>query len=260
MQETLGRVLREWRHIRRFSQLDLSGLAGVSARHISFLETGRARPTRGMVLRLSEVLNMPVNARNQLLIAAGMAPALSNRNLGAKEKEPLHQAMEWMLLNHEPYPAMALDRHWRLVALNQVAQFLLAPAGLGQGDSLLTAFLHNTVLRDAIENIEELEQFMRARLRTELVHLGRDEVLETAIAELESRQNAQSLPRHTSAEIGVVLTTRFRVGDSVLCLFSTISQFGGANDELYSELKIELMFPADEESGAMLRALPLSNL
>ncbi len=255
MQDNLGRVLKEWRQIRRVSQMDLSMLAGVSARHISFLETGRSQPTRGMLLRLSEVLNMPPAARNRMLMAAGLAPAPTRRVLSEEELVPLHQAMSWMLQNHAPYPAIALDRHWNLVAANAPAQMLLAPVGLTKGTSLLEAFLDNAPLRGSIVNLPEVERFLCARLRTELMELGNDTVLETALAEFEARVNEQEVTHSIAEDSGVVLATRYRFGEAEMALFSTMSHFSGANDDVFSELKVELMFPADAETGQALRAL-----
>ncbi len=253
MQDNFGQVMKDWRQIRRISQMELSGMADVSARHISFLETGRSRPTRGMVLRLAEVLLLPPTARDRMLIAAGMAPVARQRRLNERELAPLTEAMQWMLHSHAPYPALALDRHWRVIAANPPAQGLLEPVGLGIGDSLLEAFLFNTALRDNIDNLAEVERFMCARLRTELVEVGQDPVLEDAIRAFETRRRAEVEDIPPSAD--VVLATRYRVGPHVLSLFSTISHFGGANDELFSELKIELMFPADPQTGQVLRAL-----
>lgn len=242
MSDRFGSVLKEWRAIRRVSQLDLALLADVSARHISFLETGRSQASRGMVLRLCDELQMPPVERNRLLAAAGFSPAFAKRDLDDAEVAPLRQAMQWMLDNHAPYPAMALDRHWGLVAANQPAQMLLAGAGIAIGSSVIEALLDNDVLRAAIENLQEVERFTLARLRTELSHLGQDPVLEAVIARLQECVAELEPLDHAP----LVLPTRYRMGDQVLSLFSTMGQFGGVGEVAFSELRIELMFPADD--------------
>lgn len=243
--QQFGREMKAWRRLRRMSQMDLGMAAEVSPRHISFLETGRSRPSRGMVLRLSEELQMPAAARNQLLLAAGMAPMY--RPADAREPvadlAPLQQALDWMLQRHAPYPGMAINRHWQLVAMNEPAAALLAGAGIGLGDSLIAALLHNEGLRDNLDNLAEVEALTLMRLRTEVAHYGQDPVLEQAVADLGQRVavGGHQLPEVLPA----VIPARYRAGGQVLSFFSTLSQFGSTGDIAMSELKIELLFPAD---------------
>ena len=124
MADAFGNLIRDWRNQRRMSQLDLALAADVSARHISFLETGRSQPSRGMVLALSESLGVPRATRNVLLNAAGFAQAYRARDLDDEDMAPVREAMDWMLERHAPYPAFAFDRHWRLVRLNSVSTAL----------------------------------------------------------------------------------------------------------------------------------------
>ena len=180
MDRSFGLALKDWRRRRRVSQLALSGEANVSARHIAFLETGRARPSRGMVLQLSEALAIPRAERNALLQAAGFAPAYKARDFADADVAALRQAMDWTLSRHDPYPAMALDRHWKLVALNRAAAGLLAPLGLGEGESLLAAFASEHPLWTVIENASETARHLAARLRVESAHVGGDPVLDAA--------------------------------------------------------------------------------
>lgn len=251
MEQSFGTVLKEWRQIRRMSQLDLASEAGVSARHVSFLETGRSQASRGMALRLSEVLQMPLAESNRLLTAGGLAPAYGQRAAADEELAPLETAMRWTLDNHAPYPAMALDRHWKLVALNGPAQMFLGPMGLAEGDSLIEAMLDRADLRAAIENIEEVEYQILSRLRVELAHVGRDAVLSGLIERLAARVEGYVPP----AQSPVILATRYRMGEVTLSLFSTISQFGGIGEIAYSDIKIEQLFPADEQTRAVLMAM-----
>ncbi|MGR3759588.1 MmyB family transcriptional regulator [Roseobacteraceae bacterium NS-SX3] len=250
MAADFGGALKEWRQIRRMSQMDMAGAAGVSPRHVSFLETGRARPSRGMVLRLCEVLLLPQAAANTLLVAAGLAPAYGARQLNAADMAPLRASVDWMLERHAPYPAMALDRHWRLEAMNAPAAGLMAAAGIAAGHSLLEALLENGELRARIENLGEVERLTLARLRSELAHFGRDPVLEAAAARLQER--TVSGGAEPAGVLPPVIPARYRMGDRVLSFFSAISQFGTVEDIALSELRVECLFPADEETRAFL--------
>lgn len=249
--QSFGTVLKEWRQIRRMSQLDLASEAGVSARHVSFLETGRSQASRGMALRLSEVLQMPLAESNRLLTAGGLAPAYGQRAAADEELAPLDMAMRWTLDNHAPYPAMALDRHWKLVALNSPAKLFLTPMGLQEGDSLIEALIGRDDLRAAIENIDEVDYQLLSRLRVELAHLGKDPILSDLIERLAQQVKGYEPP----AQSPVIMSTRYRLGGAVLSLFSTISQFGGVGEIAYSDIKIEQLFPADAQTRDMLLAM-----
>lgn len=249
--QAFGEVLRDWRQRRRRSQLDLGLSAGVSARHISFLETGRAGPSRGMVLRLGAELEMPPAACNQMLAAAGMTPAFSQQDLSAEEMAPLREAVDWMLSRHAPYPAMVLDRHWTMQALNTPAEVLLGAVGLGTGDNLVEAILENPQVRSSIENLREVGRHLVMRLRTELLHYGEDAWFSEMIARLEAEfveENAapQTLP--------TVIPTRYRFGDTTLSLFSTIAQFGSTGAIAAAELRLEFLFPADDATRWFLES------
>ncbi|MDC0737481.1 helix-turn-helix transcriptional regulator [Cognatishimia sp. SS12] len=254
MQQSFAETLKSWRGVRHRSQLDLALSTGVSARHISFLETGRARPSRAMVLRLCEDLNVPRGARNQMLAAVGLAPAYEARALSAAELAPLKEAVDWMLTRHAPYPAIALDRHWGLVAMNPVAALMFGAVGIKEGDSLIEAVLHNIALRAAIVNVAEVEALALARLRTELAHFGRDAVLEAAIAALQSRVAGTEAAPALGA-LPAMMPAVYQLADQQLSLFSTISQFGATEDIAMADLRIELFFPADEATRVALTAL-----
>jgi transcriptional regulator with XRE-family HTH domain len=253
MTAAFGDTLREWRQIRRMSQMDLGLSAGVSPRHISFLETGRSRPSRGMILRLCDELEVPRAARNHFLTAAGLAPAFDSRPMEEAEMAPLRQAMNWMLQQHAPYPAMAVDRHWTLIALNPTAAMMFDSVGVGIGDSLITELTDNARLRDAIENLAEVERLSVMRLRTELGHFGRDPVLEVAISRLQERIGQGDVS--ADGVMPAVIPARYRLNGVVLSFFTTISQFGATGDIAMSELRIEMMFPADEDTRRAVFAL-----
>ncbi len=250
---SFGGILKEWRGIRRMSQLDLALSAEVSSRHISFLETGRARASRDMVLRLGEGLQMPLGARNQLLLSAGLAPAYGETALDEAQRAPLQQAVEWMLGRHAPYPAMALDHCWILQAMNPPAKALLIATGLRPGDSLIDALCDNDLVRRALVNLQEVEALTLIRLRTELAHMGKNPVLERAAARLQRRVSAHDRP--VLEELPAVIPTHYRLNDLELKLFSTLSQFASTGDVAMSELRVEMMFPADEKTKEVLLTL-----
>ncbi|WP_422050065.1 helix-turn-helix domain-containing protein [Shimia sp.] len=248
-----GATLKEWRQARRVSQLDLGLSAGVSARHISFLETGRSRPSRGMVLRLCEQLDVPIAQRNRLLMAAGLSPAYAKRDLSAEEMAPVQAAVDWTLKRHEPYPAVAIDRHWNLVAVNGVAERILAGLGMARGDSLIEMMINSNVLRQALVNYQEILAHMVARLRVESAHFGHDDVLESAITRMSDLLTSEGWALEGMKP--AIIPAIYEFGGVRMSFFSTISQFGSTEDIALSELRIEMMFPADEETRLALEAM-----
>jgi transcriptional regulator with XRE-family HTH domain len=242
--------LKHWRNIRRMSQLDLGLTANVSARHVSFLETGRAAPSRAMVLQLCETLEVPLSAQNIVLQAAGFAEVFFNRGLNAEELTHVRQAVDWTLQQHNPYPAMALDKHWTIIKANIAATMLLSAVGLSEGDSLLQAMQTSAALRTAITNWPEVVRHMVSRLRMESVKLGHDAVLSEAAENLAAQlgDGGKSEPHVSTA----VLSTRYLLNGVELSLFSMIAQFGSAEDIALADLKIELMFPANEATREFL--------
>ena len=253
METGFGTVLRDWRNERRLSQLALGLSANVSARHISFLESGRAKPSRSMVLQLCETLDVPRASRNVFLTAAGYAPVYRCRELAADDMAAVREAMEWTLSRHDPYPAFALDRHWTLVRTNAAAKVLLGAAGLAEGGSLLAALTDPELMTEFFENRDEVVRHMISRLRTESAHLGGDPELDAAADRLVEAFGAQS--PHGEAPLPAVVPARYRAGGRVFSFFSTIAQFGTAEDIALAELKIEMLFPADEETRQVLAAM-----
>jgi transcriptional regulator with XRE-family HTH domain len=165
------RTLKAWRTARRLSQLDLALEAEVSARHLSFLETGRARPSREMIVRLGDALLLPLNARNQMLTAAGFAPRYVGRAWEAEEMAPIRKAIDLMLARHDPYPALAFDRLWTVRQMNWAAQRLYGMFGVGVGDSLLDLLMSGRIAT-GVENWPEVARHAAARLRTESIAQG----------------------------------------------------------------------------------------
>lgn len=248
-----GAVLKEWRQVRRVSQLDLGLSAGVSSRHISFLETGRSRPSRGMVLRLCDELDVPIAQRNRMLTAAGMSPAYAKRDLSEADMAPMRTAMEWTLRKHEPYPALAMDRHWCLVAMNAVAERLLAAFDVNVGDSLIDMMVDVKSVEQSLVNYQEVVRHMIARLRVESAYYGHDPVLEDGIARMEVKLGDAVLD--VDGVKPAIIPAIYVFGGMQLSFFSTISQFGSTEDIALSELRIEMMFPVNDATRQALEAM-----
>ncbi len=243
-------VLKEWRGKRRMSQLDLGLTANVSARHVAFLETGRSRPSRDMVIQLAEALDVPRPARNTMLNAAGFAPAYRSRALDAPDMAVVRAALDWMVRRHEPYPALAIDRHWKIVSTNPTAAMLLGAFGVGAGGSLIDVFTAPGRGAHMLENWAEAGHHMLMRLRTESAYFGGDPVLDAAAARL---ANDPDVGAHAPAgPLAPVIPLRYRAGAAVLSFVTTIAQFGTAEDIALADLRIELFFPADEATRTFL--------
>ena len=260
-QAPVGVLLRNWRERQRFSQLDLALAADVSARHISFLETGRAKPSREMLLRLAEQLEIPLRQRNRLLLAGGFAPLYQERSLDDPALQGARQAVDLVLAGHRPYPAHAVDHHWNIVASNGVARPLLAgsaPHLLQTPVNVLRLTLHPEGLAPRIANLGQWRSHILHRLRQQ-VESSADPELAALLAELASypvpADQADSGPRRDIYDAGVVVPLRLRSDWGLLSFFSTITIFGTPVDITLAELAIEAFFPADEETGELLRWL-----
>ena len=254
---TLGTVLRDWRQRRHLSQLDLALEAGVSARHLSFLETGRSKPSRQMVIHLSEQLEVPLRDRNRLLLAAGFAPAYDERPIDAPEMAPVRQALDRVLAGHEPYPAIVVDRWWNLIGANRsVAMFtgVAAPHLLEPPANVIRASLHPEGMAPHIVNLGEWRAHLLDRLRRQAAVTG-DERLQALLDETSAYPGDED--GHTVAGGDIATPLRFRHEGRELAFFSTVTTFGTAVDITLAELSIEAFFPADTQTGDALRALPL---
>jgi transcriptional regulator with XRE-family HTH domain len=257
--QSIGDLLREWRERRRLSQLALALDADVSARHLSFLETGRSRPSREMLLRLMERLEVPLRERNRLLLAAGYAPAFPERRLDDPALQAARLAIERVLAAHKPYPAHAVDRHWTLVATNDVAWPLIdevAPALLEPPLNVLRLSLHPEGLAPRIANLGQWRAHILHRLRQQ-VESSADPTLADLLTELAGYpmpgDEATDAPLRDLYESGIVVPLRLRTSWGLLSLFSTITIFGTPVDITLSEIAIEAFFPADEATADTLR-------
>src|SRR5215208_2154037 len=258
---TIGNHLREWRQRRRLSQLDLALEAEISTKHLSFLETGRAQPSREMVLRLSERLDVPLRERNVLLVSAGFAPVFPQRPLGDPALGPARKAVDLVLKGHEPYPALAIDRHWTLIAHNAAVPPLLLAADatlLQPPVNVLRLSLHPKGLAPRIANLGEWRAHLLARLRQQ-IDVTADGELVRLLDELSSypAPGGAKAPRATVSDdyAGVVVPLRFITDAGTLSLFSTTTIFGTPVDITLSELAIESFYPADAATAALLHRL-----
>jgi transcriptional regulator with XRE-family HTH domain len=245
---TFGDHLRDWRRRRRVSQLDLASDAEISTRHLSFIETGRSVPSRGMVLKLAEVIDLPLRERNQLLLAAGYAPAYPERKLDDPSLTAARDAIGLILKGHEPFPALAVDRHWTLIAANgMVGKLMAGPI------NVLRLSLHPEGLAPQIENLSEWRAHLLDRLRRQIDVTG-DATLTALLEELKAYPAPASQKPHPDYG-GVVVPFRLKTPQGILSFFSTTTVFGTPVDVTLSELALETFFPADQETAAALRQL-----
>jgi transcriptional regulator with XRE-family HTH domain len=255
----VGELLRDWRNRRRLSQLDLAFAANVSARHLSFVETGRARPSRRLVLHLAERLEVPLRDRNRLLLAAGFAPIYEETPLEEASMVPVRHALKKIISGHEPFPAVIVDRHWTLIWSNEPARAILtedvAAHLLRPPANAMRVTLHPDGLAPRIANIAEWSAHLLTRLERQLA-IAPDPLLEELRAELRGYpavSGRSSIVVEPEELLFVPLRLRRASGDE-LSLFSTLATFGTALDITLAELSIESFFPADKETEAALRA------
>jgi transcriptional regulator with XRE-family HTH domain len=253
----VGELLRQWRERRRISQLDLSITAEVSTRHLSFVETGRSRPSREMVLRLGEHLDIPLRERNELLLAAGYAPVYPQSGFDAPGFETVRAAVRRLLAGHEPYPAIVCDRAWNLLDANTGIGFMLDGVASGLLDppsNVLRLALHPQGLAPRIANLGEWRAHLLGRLRRQ-VALTADPGLAELLTELEAYPCEQREPVVELPGPGdIFVPLKLRAGDASLTFFSTIATFGTPLDVTLSELVIESFYPADPATAAWLSA------
>ena len=267
---SVGPLLREWRQRRRLSQLDLACEADISTRHLSFLETGRALPSRDMVLHLSERLDIPLRERNVLLVAAGFAPVFPERSLADPALKAAHRAVELVLKGHEPFPALAVDRHWSLIAANGPVARLIAgadPTLLAPPVNVLRLSLHPKGLAPRIANLAEWRGHLLDRL-TRQIDITADPVLIELFKELRAypasvgpasgNGSAPGAPPARPAAddyAGVAVPFRLTTEAGTLSFFSTTTVFGTPVDITLAELAIEAFFPADAATAKALQTI-----
>ncbi|MGH8453085.1 MAG: helix-turn-helix domain-containing protein [Nevskiales bacterium] len=262
-----GGLLREWRSLRKLSQLELSLQAGISQRHLSFLESGRSHPSREMVLGLTETLDIPLRERNALLGAAGFAPLYRERSLQVAEMEPVRRALELTLRHHEPYPAVVVDRDWNLVLQNNTSLrffgLLGDPAVIwsrtcpdGRPNVMRLTF-HPEGLRPFIANWEQLGPSMLNRLRREAAMLSGPHGLSALLEELLSYPGIPDQWKIPDWEhpLTPILPMQLRKDGLQCSLFTMIAMFGTPQDITVDELRLETFFPADKPTDMLLQQL-----
>ena len=251
--------LRWWRARRGLSQLALAGQAEISQRHLSFLELGRSQPSRDMVLRLAEALDVPLRQHNALLIAAGFAPVWRETDLAAPEMAKVRSAVDFMLTQQEPFPAVALDRHWNLLQANcaavRMVEFLVGPIAPGTPINLADALVAPNVLRPYLENWAEVVRHFIRSVETDAIADGSERT-----ATLLDRLRAYDGVRQALAEAvddgdaDPVLPMRFRKDGTPLNLFTAIATLGTPRDVTAQELRVESFFPMDEATAQVFRS------
>lgn len=253
-------LLKDWRRKRRLSQLDLALEAGVSQRHLSFLESGRAKPSRGMILQLSETLAVPLRERNDWLVAAGFAPLFRARPLDDPQMSQVMGAVQRMLRNHEPYPAVALDRAWNLRLANAPFERLVASFGealwdrVGGGTrNLMRLFFHPEGIRPWVVNWAVAGPLVWHRACREAEITGNPDLL-ALLAELKPFQEPETLGLPEEAVLLPVLPLILEKAGLRVAFFTVIATFGTAQDVTADELRIESLFPADEATERIFQA------
>ncbi|KAM3106536.1 helix-turn-helix domain-containing protein [Phormidesmis sp. 146-33] len=256
--DSFGLLLKQWRNQRSFSQLDLAVTSQVSQRHISFLESGRAKPSREMVLQLATVLEVPLRQQNLMLSAAGFAPIHAETDLSAPEMTSVRKALHFMLRQQEPYPAFVIDRYWNLLLGNNAATRLLAifvdPTDFQQRFyrdgklNLMQVMFDPQGLRPFIANWEEIAEHLLQRLHREALAEGENVQSNQLLNELMNYPNVPEIwqTSNSSVQNTLLLTTHFQRDDLEWKFFSTIATLGTPYDITLQELRIECLFPADE--------------
>lgn len=255
---TVGEHLRDWRQRRHLTQMDLAAIAETSTRHVSFIETGRSLPSRAMLMRLAERLQVPLRERNQLLTAAGLAPMYRESRLDEPALDQARAAVDLVLKGHEPYPALAVDRYWNIVAANRAIQPFLAGAAphlLQPPINVMRLSLHPEGLSSRIVNF--------GQIRAHLLHNAQRQAGATgdpALHALYDEIAAYAAPPDASDEAptladNVAMQLRLRSDHGILSFISTITVFGTPLDVTLSELAIESFFPADTHTANVLRTL-----
>lgn len=253
-------LLKKWREKRRLSQLELALSSGVSQRHVSFLESGRANPSRSMILQLSETLEVPLRDRNEWLTAAGFAPLFRARPLDDPQMNQVMNAVRMMLANHEPFPAVAIDRAWNIRLSNGAFDMMSAMLGAdvwervgGRQRNLMRLFFHPNGIRPFITNWTAIAPLLWRRAQREADALGGQE-MKQVLRELGPSQDADTLWAAGDAALVPVLPFEVEKGGVRISLFAVIATFGTAQDVTADELRIESLFPADAATERLFRA------
>jgi transcriptional regulator with XRE-family HTH domain len=243
---SFGRQLKLWRSWARMSQLELSVRAGLSQRHLSFLETGRSRPGTDVVLRIAAALEIPLRDRNRLLESAGLAAHYPEVELSAGVSTPFRAAVVRLLEAHEPFPAFVLNRWWDVVDANVAARRLF-PSSAGLTQNAVEAFLAPGGMRGMIENFPEVAGMYLRRLQAEVAEASDERSLRLLAR---AKELLADVDLTTDTGDGLVICPRLRIGDEVVSTATMVARFGATREVTLDELRVELIFPADEAARA----------
>lgn len=252
MMETVGDILNKWRKKQRYSQLQLALELTVSSKHISFIETGRSIPSKEMILKISLFLFMPKREINRALYLAGHAPVYTELSASDESLKPVFDAVDKMIENHMPYPALVLNQCWDVVKVNLSAQKLLVDIGFSKHTNLLEALIVDKPEFSKIINWHEVVSTVLSRLKQEISLLGGSEHLQeyekrlsNLLQESSESFNADDIEQEVEKTIP---TTQIQLNEKILSFFSIIAQLGSIQDITLSEYKVELMFPSNEQT------------
>ncbi|MDR7115090.1 helix-turn-helix transcriptional regulator [Caulobacter sp. BE254] len=252
----LGDLLRQWRSARRMSQMDLALEAGISTRHLSYVETGKARPSRELVALLAGALDMPMRDRNALLVVAGYAPGYRETALSDPQMALMRRAIEFILAQQEPYPAFVVNRHWDVLMANKglLRVFDWLRDGVQPHGNIMRQVFDPADMRPFVENWEEVAGDLIRHLHHEA---ATDRTSRALLDEVLAYPDVPA--RWERRELGAtplpLMTVTFRKGDQRLTFFSTLTTFGTSRDITLEELRVECMFPADDETAAFCKGL-----
>jgi len=241
--DTCGSILQGWRKKRRYTQLNLALDAGLSSKHLSFIETGRSIPSRKMIFNLNQFLLLPRFELNRVLKLAGYAPKFTELSEAHKDLKPIFNIIDRIVVNQMPYPAFVLDRHWNVVRSNQAMNNLLADLGMIKHKNIIEALTDTEFNKSAIVNFEEVITQLRSRLKSEAAIMCDDKLID-----LEKKLTNSLSSNELLEPRSMVLSTVFNINGKKLNLFSTIAELGAVQDVSIGGFKIELMFPLDAET------------
>ncbi len=252
---TFGHMLKQWRHTRGQSQMDLGLNADVSQRHISFIETGRSRPGEDIVHKLTEALDVPLRERNSLYIAAGFPPLYPDIPLDDPFAAPFRTALTKMLETHEPYPAYVVDRWWNIIDANKVGHILF-PNLTGQKTppNAVDAFFSPGPMQDMLDNLPEVAAQFHTRLKNEVLAAPNDIKMQNLLKRFEDFYKDIPPPAEKAGS-ELIICPRLRVGDMIINTVTMIAQFSHTRAVNLHELRVELVYPADEEAEQFFRMM-----
>jgi transcriptional regulator with XRE-family HTH domain len=248
-----GRLLKQWRQQRGQSQLELSLRADVSQKHISFIETGRSRPKGETVRKVVEALEIPLREQNKLYEMAGLPARFFDVTYDAAALIPYREAILRMLKQQDPYPAYVVDRRWNLVEANEAGKLLFMGPGLDT-PNMVDAFMAPGVFRDMVENFDEVAWSFLRRLRAEALQAPGDAKMQALLKRAQAY--LQDIPEpQISGVHELALCPRLRIGDTVINTVTMVAQFSEPNAVILDELRLELVFPADDEAATFFKRM-----